>query len=293
MPARRYTHAPIDALEPFAFHTTRWTRVCLAKVPSDDGRRALAELCEAYYEPVVAYLRCELRDTDMARELSHSFFEQLLGGGRIHMADPARGRFRSYLLGAAKHFLAHHRESVARAKRGGGQVAVPLDDAEATAVPDGNSLPDAVFERQWAMTVLARGLDALRAQCAAEGKAEFFEQMKPLLTGDMTHGAQADQNWQEIDAVELVGRDHTRQWASQAEASSYWGSGRTSFSSDLGVFGSSDAGPSSSLRSGDPVSGITPPPAAGPAILSRPGEGDTSATGSNPSLTPGLPSPAR
>jgi RNA polymerase sigma-70 factor (ECF subfamily) len=182
----------MKAPEPSAFHTTRWTRVCLAKVASDDGRRALAELCEAYYEPVVAYLRCELRDAEAARELSHAFFEQLLGGGRIHTADPARGRFRSYLLGAAKHFLAHHRAAVARMKRGGGQAPVPLDDAEVAAVHDGQLSPDAVFERHWALTVLARGLDALRAECAAEGKAEFFEKMKPLLTGDTCHGEQAD-----------------------------------------------------------------------------------------------------
>src|SRR5262245_10650856 len=81
------------ANESAGFHTTRWTRVCLAKVPSDDGRRALAELCAAYYEPVVAFFRCELREVDAARDLSHAFFEQLLGGGRIHSADPARGRF--------------------------------------------------------------------------------------------------------------------------------------------------------------------------------------------------------
>jgi DNA-directed RNA polymerase specialized sigma24 family protein len=186
------SHATMDAPEPSAFHTTRWTRVCLAKVASDDGRRALAELCEAYYEPVVAYLRCELRDAEAARELSHAFFEQLLGGGRIHTADPARGRFRSYLLGAAKHFLAHHHEAAARMKRGGGQAPMSLDDAEVAEVPDGQLSPDAVFERQWALTVLARGLDALRAECVAEGKAEFFEKMKPSLTGDTFHGEQAD-----------------------------------------------------------------------------------------------------
>jgi RNA polymerase sigma-70 factor (ECF subfamily) len=94
------------------------------------------------------------------------------------------------LLGAAKHFFAHHRESAMRLKRGGGQTPVPLDDAEVAAVVDGQLSPDAVFERQWAVTVLARGLDALGAECAAEGKAEFFEQVKPLLTGATVHGAQ-------------------------------------------------------------------------------------------------------
>jgi DNA-directed RNA polymerase specialized sigma24 family protein len=173
------------------FHTTRWTRVCMAKVASEDGRRALAELCEAYYEPVVAFMRCELRETGAARELSHAFFEQMLSGGRIHTADPARGRFRSYLLGAAKHFLAHHRESLSRLKRGGGLTQVPMEDEAVSAVPDGGLSPDAVFERQWAVTVLARGLDALRAESAADGKLDFFERVMPLLTGDGDHGSHA------------------------------------------------------------------------------------------------------
>jgi RNA polymerase sigma-70 factor (ECF subfamily) len=175
----------------FAFHTTRWTRVCLAKVSSDDGRRALAELCEAYYEPVVAFLRCELRDANAAREMSHAFFEQLLSGGRIRTADPARGRFRSYLLGAVKHFLAHHREAAARLKRGGGSIDVPIDDEEVMQVPDPQLSPDAAFERQWAMTVLSRGLEALRRECANEGKEEFLERVTPLLSGDAGHGDQA------------------------------------------------------------------------------------------------------
>jgi DNA-directed RNA polymerase specialized sigma24 family protein len=176
--------------ESAGFHTTRWTRVCLAKVASDDGRMALSELCEAYYEPVVAFLRCELRDAETAREMSHAFFEQILRGGRIQTADPARGRFRSYLLGAVKHFLSHHREAAARMKRGGGQMDAPLEEAES--VPDAGLSPDAAFERQWAVTVLARGMEALQSECAAEGKAEFFARVKPLLTGDAAHGAQEE-----------------------------------------------------------------------------------------------------
>jgi len=177
-------------LESAGFHTTRWTRVCLAKVASDDGRMALSELCEAYYEPVIAFLRCELRDAEAARELSHAFFEQMLRGGRIHTADPARGRFRSYLLGAVKHFLSHHREALSRLKRGGGMTAVPLDDAEVRSVPDPGLTPDAAFERQWAVTVLDRGMEALRAECAVEGKSGLFENLKPLLTGVAGHGDQ-------------------------------------------------------------------------------------------------------
>ena len=59
-------------------------------------------------------------------------------------------------------------------------------------VPDRQQLtPDAAFDRQWALTVMARALAALRQECAADGRAEFFDQVKPWLTGDAAHGDQA------------------------------------------------------------------------------------------------------
>ena len=176
------------------FRTTRWTQVSRAKADSPAGRRALAELCEAYYEPVAAFLRCELREAEAARELTHDFFAEVLGGGAIAHAEQERGRFRSYLLGAVKHFLAHHREAARRLKRGGGLENISINDTEqieARSVPDASVLsPDAAFDRQWALTVLARALEALRLECAAEGRAEFFEQIKPWLTGEAAHGDQ-------------------------------------------------------------------------------------------------------
>ncbi len=175
-----------------AFLTTRWSRVCLAKVESDDGRNALADLCDAYYEPVVAFLRCHLRDADAAREMSHGFFAQMLAGGTIHTAKPERGRFRSYLLGAVKHHLAHQRQAAQRMKRGGGTEPVSLDDEAALTIPDDQQpSPEAAFDRQWALTVLTRALDCLRTECLAEGRAEFFDQVKPWLMGEAAHGDQA------------------------------------------------------------------------------------------------------
>jgi DNA-directed RNA polymerase specialized sigma24 family protein len=174
------------------FHTTRWTRVCLAKADSEDGRRALADLCDAYYEPVVAFLRAELRDADAARDLSHAFFAQMLAGGTIHTADRERGRFRSYLLGAVKHFLSHHRAASRREKRGGGMESVQIDDESVRSLPDASQMsPDAAFDRQWALTLLTRALDSLRQECTSEGRASLFEQMKPWLMGEGAHGDQA------------------------------------------------------------------------------------------------------
>jgi RNA polymerase sigma-70 factor (ECF subfamily) len=174
------------------FLTTKWTRVCLAKADSEDGKRALADLCNAYYEPVVAYLKSVLRDADAARDMSRAFFSGMLAGGRIHTADAGRGRFRSYLLGAVKHFLSHQRQAAEWMKRGGNAEVVMLDDAEAADVPDTTALPpDAEFDRQWAMTVIARSLDSLRSDCVAEGRGEFFDAVSSLLSGPAGHGDQA------------------------------------------------------------------------------------------------------
>jgi hypothetical protein len=111
-----------------AFHTTRWTRVCAAKADSEDGRKALADLCDAYYEPVIAFLRCELRDADAAREMAHAFFAEVLTGGAFDTVDRERGRFRSYLLGAVKHFLSRQRLLASRQKRGGGMEHGTLEE---------------------------------------------------------------------------------------------------------------------------------------------------------------------
>jgi len=178
------------------FYTTRWTRVCLAKADSEDGRGALADLCDAYYEPVVAYLRSVFRDADAGREMSHAFFAEMLEGGTIHTADPERGRFRFYLLGAVKHFVAHHRESESRQKRGGGVAPLSLDadssESPALHVPDNKHLsPEAAFDRQWAITVLERAMDALGAECAAEGKSVLFAQLRPWLLGESGYGDQS------------------------------------------------------------------------------------------------------
>jgi len=186
---------PADEASRDVFCTTRWTQVSRSKGDSPEARRALGELCDAYYEPVAAFLRCEVRDAEAARDLAHDFFARILGGGTIAMAAPERGRFRSYLLGAVKHFLSHRREAASRLKRGGGVANVSLHDTrtgEERPLPDLGALaPDAAFDRQWALTVLARALAALRQECAAAGRGEFFDQVKPWLTGEAAHGDQA------------------------------------------------------------------------------------------------------
>lgn len=177
------------------FHTTRWTQVVQAKERTGEGREALRDLCAAYYTPVIAYLRRQGHDSDEARDLAHEFFEGVLEGDAIGGADRVQGRFRSYLLGAVKHFLAHRREWEHRLRRGGGEKPLSLDadlpGAPALEVPDDANLsPEAAFDRRWAVTVLARAMTALTHECAAEGKQSFLEHAKPWLVGEASHGEQ-------------------------------------------------------------------------------------------------------
>lgn len=185
------TTKPSPIFQAAPFHTTQWTRVCLAKADSDDGRKALADLCDAYYEPVVAYLRSVFRDADAAREMSHAFFAEVLAGGRIGGAEPERGRFRFYLLGATRHFVARHREAGTRQKRGGGAPPLSLNTESLQVAGAPHATPEAVFDRQWAVTVLARAMAALEVESRAQGKPEQVEQLRPWLMGESGYGDQA------------------------------------------------------------------------------------------------------
>ncbi len=182
-----------------SFHATRWTLVSRSRGEDTQAKAALSELCAAYYAPVVAFLRRAGRDEDVARELAHDFFARLLAGGAIDGANPAGGRFRSYLLGALKHFAADQRDKSLAAKRGGGACHQPLDGAGTDTQP-GLQLadpraqpPDAAFDRQWALILLARALDCLEKALQSEGKAAHFAVLKPWLSlsGDEPPQAEA------------------------------------------------------------------------------------------------------
>ncbi len=166
-----------------AFHPTRWTLVLRARGEGEEAKIALSDLCEAYYAPVIAFLRRDGRNEEAAREMAHAFFENLLVAG-VGSPDPQRGRFRSYLLGALKHFLSKHRDAALAGKRGGGAEHVPLEGEPDTS--PGLALPGLlddtlVFDREWALALIARALSVLENEHA--DKESLFAALKPWLDG--------------------------------------------------------------------------------------------------------------
>jgi len=181
------------------FGATRWTLVLQARGDSETSRVALSELCEAYYLPVLAFLRREGRDEDTARELAHEFFRRLLSEPHLDRIEPGHGRFRSYLLGAVKHFLAGERQRASAAKRGGGQALVSMESGAGTdttselQIRDPNGpVADTYFDRRWATTLVDRAVAALAAEAEADGTATQFNALKPWLAGESTCLSQAD-----------------------------------------------------------------------------------------------------
>src|SRR5882762_6813855 len=139
-----------------SFATTRWTRVVAARGHSPEAQQALSDLCALNYAPVIRFLRASGHDADEARELTHEFFAHVLEHRSLEGVDPARGRFRSYLLGALKHFTANRRAHDSRLKRGAGLEPMPLEDGADTEhgpVPVAlrTETQDALFDREWAL----------------------------------------------------------------------------------------------------------------------------------------------
>ena len=190
-------HSTPERSAPAAFVTTQWTQVLEARGNSPEAKAALSDLCAAYYAPVFAFIRRSAPDEDSARDLTQEFFARLLARHGIDGVDPARGRFRSFLLGAVKHFLANTHHQAHRLKRGGGQPMESTDPGTDTSpglqLPDPNApSPDREFDRKWALTLLARALATLAEDHKANGKAAQFEALKPWLTGDAEDISQAD-----------------------------------------------------------------------------------------------------
>jgi len=183
---------------PSSFAPTRWTLILRARGESPEARAALSELCEAYYQPVLRFLCYERRDEDVAGELTQEFFARVLAGSGFADADPERGRFRSYLLGALKHFLTDQRKAQQRLKRGGGMAVESLDaadGAESSALQVADTTvpaPEAFFDREWALTVVGRAMKLLEQEFTSSGRTDQFNVLKPWLIGEALSMPQAD-----------------------------------------------------------------------------------------------------
>jgi RNA polymerase sigma factor (sigma-70 family) len=188
MLGRQSTDAPGAVGSP-VFATTHWSVVLTAaNEETPEAAAALERLCRTYWYPLYAYVRREGHSPPDAQDLTQEFFARLLARNSLARVAPEKGKFRSFLLAAMRHFLSDQRERARTAKRGGRTEILSLDAQEAESryrlEPVERLDADKIYERRWAMTLLDQALKRLREESAAAGKTELFEKLRRYVAGD-------------------------------------------------------------------------------------------------------------
>jgi RNA polymerase sigma-70 factor (ECF subfamily) len=189
------------------FATTHWTVVLAAgrrHTPQSDD--ALEKLCRTYWFPLYAYVRRRGYSKEDAEDSVQAFFVRFLEKNYLAGLSAERGRFRAFLLAALKHFLINEWKKSQRLKRGGGEKNLSLDwesaDTKFQVAATNEPSPDKAFDREWALALLAKVIERLQQECAADGKAKLFGELKIFLTADKGALSHAD-------AAKNLGMDET------------------------------------------------------------------------------------
>jgi RNA polymerase sigma-70 factor (ECF subfamily) len=155
---------------------------------SPDARAALTALCRAYWYPMYAFVHRRGHSAHEAEDLTQGFFADLLARDSLKDVDPSKGKFRSFLLASLQHFLSNQRDRDQRLKRGGKIPHLSLDfhDAESRyqREPGHVETPERLYQRRWAMTLLARVLEGLEREVNIDNKRPLFERLQPTLMGE-------------------------------------------------------------------------------------------------------------
>jgi RNA polymerase sigma-70 factor (ECF subfamily) len=182
-----------NADPPGFFSTTQWSLIlAAADTKSPDAEQALAMLCGQYWRPIYFYVRRRGADHDRARDLTQGFFAMLLEKNYLKQADRERGRFRTFLLTSAQHYLANEWDRSQALKRGGGIPHISLETEDEEHIyrlePVDNMTPENIFDRRWARTLLRLSFARLQAEMTGPTRMRRFQILAPCISGEETAG---------------------------------------------------------------------------------------------------------
>jgi DNA-directed RNA polymerase specialized sigma24 family protein len=168
-----------------AFQTTAWSVVEDAQAGGEDGDRALALLCEAYWQPLFQHARQRGMAEDAAKDAVQGFFLRVIEKRYLDAADAAKGRFRTYLLTCFQRFLANEYQRATAKKRDGNLQRVSIDwelpEGAARSMPTSDVSAETLFDREWADALIARAGTQLRAQESNSGRGAQYDALAPIL----------------------------------------------------------------------------------------------------------------
>jgi len=191
------------------FATTQWSVVATAGVATEARAQiAMEHLCRMYWYPIYASVRRRGYSKEDAEDLTQTFFTRLLEKNHFDGLSPERGRFRTFLLAVLKHFLANEWDKSQRQKRGGGSTHFSIDAQDAESryriEPADHLSPDKLYDRAWALTLLARVMGGLEA---SHSDNPHFPTLKPCLTTakeDIRYGELARQTGMSEGAIRVA-----------------------------------------------------------------------------------------
>jgi RNA polymerase sigma factor (sigma-70 family) len=179
-----------------AFATTHWSVVLEAQGESPAAQEALEKLCRTYWRPLYGFVRRQGVSPADAQDLTQGFFALLLERRDLRSVRKEKGRLRSYLLSALKHFLIDERRRAMAIKRGKGERLIPLEQLRAEEwggmEPTDQLTAERIYERRWASTVLERVLSRLEDKYRTRGNAALFASFNQLLADEPGAPSQAD-----------------------------------------------------------------------------------------------------
>lgn len=185
----RHPSSPPPAADGVRFGNTQWSMILRAADPGAEGfGPALQELCQAYWQPLYAFVRRSGHAPQDAEDLTQAFFARLLDKNFLAAADPHKGRFRSFLLVTLKRFLANEYERQTAVKRGGRAAFVEIDAVLAESRLGGelarHDSPDALLDKQWAIALLGHVMARLQSEYTESARAELFQDLRASITRD-------------------------------------------------------------------------------------------------------------
>ena len=150
----------------------------------------MERLCTRYWESIYWFLRRQGKPPADAEDMTQGFFAELLSSHAFRRADPEKGRFRNFLLGALHRYQADVYRRNGAEKRGKEKVILAFDfeasEREYSEVADPTMSPEESFDRRWATALLNAAFADLKAEFARAGKSDQFVEFSPYLSGTGT-----------------------------------------------------------------------------------------------------------
>ena len=155
-----------------AFLTTHWSLIEGVKKHQDKDRVLIGLLIERYWKPVYCYLRRKGYENEEAKDLTQSFFHEIvLNRNLVERADSAKGRFRSFLLHALGQFLISQKRKETTKQHIPKEKLFPLDIIDPPVLPEAilKGSPEDCFVHSWKSSLLDWTLSEVQVECQEQG----------------------------------------------------------------------------------------------------------------------------